>query len=161
MSLNKLLLVGLDNPQSTDPRYALFPAPEKCTGWRIWKFINEADPNFTKAMYQRITKTNLFPVGPAPKKISFAHGYAGAVLRVQLASQARRVILLGNQVRDSVMAPDTQEMPDMMEFVGLPGSGMTVYAWIPHPSGRNHFYNDAKSRRKVANWLLNEVHRDG
>lgn len=154
--MSRLLLVGLDNPQSRDPRHALFPYPPGCTGHRLWKMMRDQDEHFSRQMYHNISKTNLFPTGPVPTDKSF-HRVAGDLLRVQLEGQNQRAVLLGAVVRDSVLATQVQEMPDAMQFVIVQDAW---YAWIPHPSGRNRDYNVPAYREKVGRWLLKEARRE-
>lgn len=148
-----LLFVGLDNPQSRDPRYALFPSPKGCTGHRLMEMMGEVDTTltFTRKTYIDIPKLNLFPVGPCPT--SQKRGWlemAGSLLKRQLEGQAKNVVLFGNEVRDAVFTADTQ--PKAMEWIKF-GSDSTMYAWVPHPSGRNRYYNDTRKRRRVARFM--------
>jgi len=145
-----LLLVGLDNPQSSDPRYALFPHPSGCAGHRLMKMMQEVDKDFTRREYVAIPKTNLFPAGrkprtPGPQVV----GIAGTLLQMQLEGTKKIVVLLGNEVRDAVFNPKKAQPKAMV----LSELGGTHFAWIPHPSGRNPYYNDTRRRRKVARFL--------
>lgn len=150
-----LLLVGLDNPQSNDPRHALFPSPPGCSGYRLMKFMQAADPKFTRMQYVSIQKTNLFPVGACPtKKRTLALARAGALLREQVSGTNRRVVLMGQEVATAVLG-EVRRAPSMFEFIKLDGA---QYAWIPHPSGRNHHYNDAKARREAGRFLRKHTH---
>lgn len=149
-----VLLVGLDNPQSSDPRHALFPHPRGCAGHRLWKMMMEVDKNFTRSHYERIPKTNLFPVGPCPREFRSSNlRDAGRLLLVQKRDSVDHVILLGNHVRDAVWRASSMNFnfDRPMTFIMILSAD---YAWVPHPSGRNHYYNDVRRRRRVARFLL-------
>ena len=147
-----LLFVGLDNPQSHDPRYALFPRPSGCAGHRLFEMMMEVDKHFDRAQYVAIPKTNLFPIGmcPTAQKKDWLE-MAGSLVKAQLAGQAKNVVLFGNDVRDAIFHSDITQ-PKAMEWIQF-GTDNTRYAWVPHPSGRNHYYNDTRRRRKVARFL--------
>ena len=147
----KVLLVGLDNPQSSDPRHALFPRPAGCTGDRLLGIIQSVDAEFSMSEYHAVPKTNLFPVGACPKKFKAVYLVeAGQHLRAQLRGRGAKIVLLGNDVRAAVFQTATApEKPG--EFVKFFGA---EYAWIPHPSGRNHYYNDPKHVKKIGKFLL-------
>lgn len=150
-----VLLVGLDNPQSSDPRYALYPYPSGCAGWRLWASVIQIhDPMFTERAYMRIPKTNLFPVGSAVRCGKRAVEQAGELLRLQLRGQSKHVVLLGTVVRDAVMGRNTGECEHpMASFVRLKQGDNTQYAWIPHPSGRNHFYNSRENQKRIGKFI--------
>lgn len=145
-----LLLVGMDNPQSSDPRYALFPHPPGCAGHRLMQMIQEVEPNVTRGAYQNIVKTNLFAVGSYVKEIA---PEAGLVLRRQIAVAGWHAVLLGNNAADAVM-PGLRITNPAMEWKPL-GTGKVT--WLPHPSGRNTFYNDVRNRKKVGEFLVKEM----
>lgn len=153
MKKHELLLVGLDNPQSTDPRYALYHYPVGCAGWRLChQIIGLADgTNWTERRYNAIAKTNLFPVGSSVKCGKRAVEQAGELLRLQLRGQDKRVVLLGDVVRRAVMCGMSDV--EMMNWTLLMTGDSTRYAWIPHPSGRNHFYNKRENAMKVGKFL--------
>ena len=48
--MSRPLLVGLHNPLSPEPKYALYPRPEGCTGWRLLRMLG---PAFTERDYLR------------------------------------------------------------------------------------------------------------
>jgi hypothetical protein len=147
------LFVGLDNPQSMDPRYALFPHPPGCAGHRLMEMMQEVEPTFTRGQYINIPKTNLFPTGMCPKKKrkDWLH-YAGVLLIAQKTGRGDKIVLFGNDVRNAILwAHDPDLCWDTpMRWVMMDGSR---YAWVPHPSGRNTYYNDTRKRRKVARFL--------
>jgi len=146
-----LLIVGLDNPQSSDPRHALFPYPPGCAGHRLFKMMMEVDEYMDRASYTAIAKSNLFPCGRMPtkhKKVNLM--MAANVLIASVKDTNKCVILLGNEVRNAVLGEKLGKKWPSARFTEIHGAN---YAWIPHPSGRNPFYNDTKNRRKVGRFL--------
>lgn len=146
-----LLLVGLDNPQSRDPRFALYPQPPGCSGYRLWKMMLEQSDGSLD--YSKIAKTNLFPVGPASSMKVLVRD-AGRVLCDQIIHAPWTVVLVGAVVRDAVMPEYVGRDWKPCRFVSVIGDTESKVAWIPHPSGRNHFYNDKKNCRKIGKFLV-------
>jgi len=143
-----LLLVGLDNPQSSDPKHALWPRPANCAGYRLHQMIKLVDPTFSERHYLSIPRTNLFPVGPCPKSYkSEALRQAGELIRRQLEGQGTYVVCLGNDVRNAVIEASNLKATMFYEQLG------SYYTWLPHPSGRNRDYNEKKMQRKVGAFL--------
>lgn len=147
-----LLLVGMDNPQSSDPRYALFPHPPGCTGHRLWQIMKEVNPDISVSIYGNIVKTNLFQVGAYDEKMAEK---AGDVLRFQIYTAGWNAVLLGNRVTDAV-APGVRLKYPAAKWSSF---GIGKVAWLPHPSGRNHFYNDLANRRMVGEFLVKEMRK--
>ena len=113
------------------------------------EMMKEVDEYFERAEYSAIAKTNLFPCGMCPRNnrkgnlVMAAHVLTESVV-------GKKVILLGNEVRNAVMGEELGKKTPSAKFVKLHRS---LYAWIPHPSGRNHFYNDTRNRRKIGRFL--------
>jgi hypothetical protein len=146
------LIVGLDNPQSSDPRYALYSRPSGCAGSRLLAMMRLAQPDFLERAYLNIPKTNLFPVGPVPSRDRRTMlRAAGLVLLSQLEGRGTKVVLLGTEVRDAVMRHDDRPEVDFAEYEAIYGSH---YAWIPHPSGRNRLYNSREVKLAVGTFLV-------
>lgn len=141
----RLLIVGLDNPQSGDPRHALYPVPRGCTGYRLWQMMQDVQELQVRA-YVNIPKTNLFPCGRMEKRLVES---AGSLVQSQIRSGKWSAVLLGAVVRDAVMPVLRDYAPG--EWCALQKSARVC--WIPHPSGRNHAYNDKKFRRKIGKFL--------
>jgi hypothetical protein len=147
-----ILIVGLDNPQSSDPRYALFPHPSGCAGHRLMSMMQEVSEQIRQRDYINIPKSNLFSCGRMPKKNK--NGFllmAATTLTMSMEGSNQKVILLGNEVRNAVLGKKIGESLREMTFVKLLGC---QYAWIPHPSGRNQYYNDTRRRRKIGRFLV-------
>lgn len=153
--MSRPLLVGLQNPLSDDPRYALYPEPRGCTGWRIAEMLR---PDFSSRDYLRIfDRANLLE----PRERVGGPGYAG-LLRLAGRDLARRiaesrherVVLLGVDVVRAVMGAvvDRNSRWPWLKWHHRPLALMSDQAevvvhvnWLPlpHPSGRNRWYSDA------------------
>lgn len=155
------LFVGLDNPQSSDPRYALFPRPANCAGANLLKMMRMADTEFTERQYINIPKTNLFPVGRWPTvggKSSWIVA-AARLLVEQLVGSGSHVVLFGSDVRDAVISSALlTKPPKEMEWVrNVENSRGFNLCWLPHPSGRNRWYNARGRKKRVGSFLLEVV----
>lgn len=119
MSAIGVLLVGEDNPYGSDPGYALYPLPENASGDRLSKLLGLSHHEYLRA-YDRV---NL---------CSRRWGMAEARATAQNISMGGhwRVVLLGAKVCSAF---------------GVPYAPLTLvrerYAVVPHPSGRNLFWN--------------------
>lgn len=114
--------------------------------------MQEVSEQIRQRDYINIPKSNLFPCGRMPKKNK--NGFllmAATTLTMSMEGSNQKVILLGNEVRNAVLGKKIGESLREMTFVKLLGS---QYAWIPHPSGRNQYYNDTRRRRKIARFLV-------
>lgn len=141
--------MGLDNPQSSDPRHALFPYPEGCSGNRLMRMMQEAAPSFDRSAYVSIAKTNLWPIGPAPRaERRLKNMMAAGAMVEQLREQKVTVVLMGKEVAEAFY----ELLPGEMKVFRI--SGKPKFYWIPHPSGRNHYYNDKARRAKVGRFLV-------
>ncbi len=123
----KPVLLGLDNPHPTE---ALAPWPPNCSGWRLWKMLNErtgATPEeYEQAFDRRNIKTHSLP------------------------GEGQVVVVLGEEVRKALGLPKVLIHP--VQMMGL------TFRQVPHPSGRTLFYNDPVQRQLVA-MLLEELYR--
>lgn len=131
------LLVGLDNPHSSDPRAALFIRPRGSAGARLHELSGMGEMEYLRS-FDRVNARDL-PTG------NREHWLSGRTVLV-LGREAWRVLGLppGCRFFDRVLSWD--------------GEGKFVL--VPHPSGRNHFYNSSANRRRVTR-LLRRTARDG
>jgi hypothetical protein len=146
----KTIIIGMNNPLSTDPRYALFPAPEGCAGHRLWQMLQLAAPDLVRMDYINGFERMNLVTGPWS-------GRAGRDSAAELLRSgrlhSRRVILLGTEVWRAFSLPIT------VPACGTHVAGTTEFTRVPHPSGRNLWYNDINNRRRVGRLL--EAHRHG
>ncbi len=156
----RTLLVGLDNPHSVNPRDALLPAPGvgNGTGERVVELIRESAPralaDYSVADYERdFDRVNLYPVqnavnGKGATKADKMMAQWCAMYAVQGGYQ--NVVLLGNRVR--VAFADLAGLTDDDQIVEIGGRDLHFYV-VPHPSGRNRFYNKPANRKNVGGCL--------
>lgn len=139
----RTLLVGLDNPHAEDPGMALYPLPRGATGDRVCGLIAEVVDGYTIADYLRdFGRANLYPVGRA-----FAGRGATQVDRLMArwvlayarAAGFQNLVIFGDRL---LRAFDLER-----------GSGWPKVHHLPHPSGRNTYYNDQRHRREAGELL--------
>jgi hypothetical protein len=130
--LGRILLLGEDNPQSSDPSFQLYPRPIGCAGHRLQTMIlglhSESD-------YLAIWRTNLC----SP---SWDSGRARKRARMLLSDSVpwSVIVMLGRKVArafDDALITDTSLLP----FVSCRISNRILIA-LPHPSGRCKDWND-------------------
>jgi hypothetical protein len=132
------VLLGMNNPLSSDPAHALYPHPPGCTGWRLWEMLNERVP-LSKTQYLRtFDRRNLVD---KPKWSKQEARDRGRWLR-EFDLRGREVVVLGNEPRDALLLPPKLIEPQLIEGI--------TWRQIPHPSGRNLWYNDPHNRMLVA-----------
>lgn len=141
------VLLGMNNPLHADPKYALFPHPPGCTGWRIWQMLRSRVPECTRGDYlETFDRRNL--VNSVHWSAEQAREAAG---QLKTALRGRVVVVLGTTVRIALGLPQVLIHPQEIEGV--------TWRQIPHPSGRNLFYNDEVNRSLVA-MLLESLYRE-
>ena len=150
----RTLLVGLDNPHSGDPKRALAPLPSDATGGRIVDLIQTSLTDYTMKDYLRdFDRVNLYP-------IKMAASGKGATKTDRLMAQwclmyamrggYENVVLFGNRVK-AAFADITPEWPNESDYCRV---GDTISFWyMPHPSGRNRWYNDKRNQLLVGERL--------
>lgn len=150
--MGRVVLVGLDNPHSTDPRYALFPHPPGCSGYNLWRMLSNVDDSITRHVYLRaFERMNLFPDGPDQRLTDRRHQAASRLLTNIAAGGDASVFLFGKIVRDAVMEWKTEPFDVRTIQWGL--STLEVTA-LPHPSGLNRDYNDPSVRERAARAII-------
>lgn len=139
------VLIGMNNPISQLLEHALYPYPPGCTGWRLWDMLNDGvSGGVTKRQYLATFDRRNLVVGDW----SLQQARAGA--RAMYASlQGREVLVLGNGPRDAFGLKPLLLHPQQV-------AGIT-WRQLPHPSGRNHWYND-RACRATASALLAELY---
>lgn len=137
---DKILFVGEDNPQSSDPFFALWPAPERCAGDRLCNVILRIPEDWYTACW----RTNLCHDGPWSTK--------RARERAKLLLTAENVPWTTIVVLGAKVAKIVGSVIDLHATGGelkpfrpvTHGNGHVVY--LPHPSGRNLAYNSQAVR---------------
>lgn len=146
----KPVLIGENNPISLRSGYELYPLPVGCSGQRLWVMLNEAHQRAHEGKYlmpswyiERFDRRNLvvghtFDLQKAKTRVR--------EFKAELFGSGRRVVLLGKRVQGAFgLSLQPLEM--------IRADGCEWYA-VPHPSGRNTWYNDARHAAAVGNLLL-------
>lgn len=140
MTDTRPVLVGMNNPVSSLPEHALFPYPPGCTGHRLLEMLQSRVPEATRKQYlERFDRRNVVYAKEFNKKIA-ADG--ARALHEEFWGSKRTIVLLG---RDTVAAFGIPPLLIHPQIVG----GAT-WRQIPHPSGRNFWYNVEQNRLLVA-----------
>ena len=137
---NRPVLIGMNNPVSSDPKHALYPYPPGCTGHRLLEMLQDRVPSATRGQYlDRFDRRNLVPHKTFSATIAAKHA---AEIEQEFWGSGRTVVLLGLDVVKAFRHPRSLIHPQLI--------GGTTWRQIPHPSGRNLWYNDASNRQLVA-----------
>lgn len=135
----KPLLLGMNNPLSDDPDFDLYPYPEGSAGYRLWKLMPEGTTR--KQYLDAFERRNLVRSREwSPTK---ARAAAEALLP---ELDGRIVVVLGTEVRSALGLPKVRPLEMMQTTVPVTRRRVGRYVtfeWValPHPSGRNHWYN--------------------
>lgn len=152
----KPIVVGLSNPHSDDPEWALWPQPEGSSGHRLLEIVREELPELTRHRYaSALTRRNLLLHGEPEHRETLAHARGrllGDLAHDGLLEEGSRVVLLGAVVRDAVARRRgwLRWWPVTVDELG--GAEVRMIA-VPHPSGLNRYYDRAEHRRRVAEVL--------
>lgn len=129
----------MNNPQSSDPRHALYPAPSGCTGHRLWKFSQLSQDVYLEAFERRNVLDGRAWSIPEARKVQ-------AGLRAEFLG--RTVVVLGAPVNSIMRGGTPHELAG--PFVWTPDGAGGWMAKVPHPSGLNQFFNDPLHRELLA-----------
>ena len=137
----RILLIGQAPGPNTDPGEPLPLEPRSSTAGRLCMFIG-VHPNQFRGQVQRV---NLLQYHPGRRRhhdrFPEREGRVAAQAMMPLLS-GRAVVLLGRKVAKAFGA----ENAPFHEW--LVPSWCSYFAVAPHPSGRNHWYNDEGNRRE-------------
>lgn len=153
----RTLIVGLDNPHASNPRTELAPGTYILgdSGQRLVEMMLDVLPEYVADNYRAdFDRVNLYPSRPAANgkgatKMDRAMAQWCAMYAV--AGEYENVVLLGNRVK--VAFADLADLSDDEQTVELGGRELKFYV-VPHPSGRNAFYNDESNRTAVGELLV-------
>jgi len=160
--MHKPLLIGMNNPVSLRAGHELYPLPEGCTGNRLWKMLHQRTNASMREYVDTFERRNLVRAVAWDRTKARARAYETIV---ELRGKGRTVVLLGNAVREAFdWVLRGEGLLDPTCAAGIPPllvhpqeAGGCTWRQIPHPSGRNLFYNDEKNREVVA-MLLEELY---
>lgn len=140
------VIVGMNNPLSSDPRHALWPHPPGCTGHRLWQMLNDRCGAFQNDYTEAFDRRNVL----SARQWSAQAARRGAQeLAPRLAG--RDVVLLGS---DTIKAFALPPVPPLAWQTG--GGAWARWIRVPHPSGRNLWFND-EVHRLATGLLLEEL----
>lgn len=142
------VLVGMNNPVSSEPQHALFPYPPGCTGHRLLAMLQSRVPSVTRRQYlERFDRRNVVSM----QRFDAKTAKQGAIkLEQEFWGSGRTVVLLGADTVAAFGHPRFLLHPQLI--------GGVTWRQIPHPSGRNLWYNDEVNRTLVAS-LLEDLFR--
>lgn len=144
----------MNNPHNSAPRFALFPWPPGCAGYRLLRLYEDLVGPGGTATYSRrrrylegLDRRNLLPTQQWQAKAARA---AGGSLREALAGSGRTVVVLGQATWAALALPPSAPLvlPVLVDD--------TAWRRLPHPSGRNLWYNEP-ANRLVVGLLLEEM----
>ncbi len=128
VDLARILIVGESNPYGGDPRFALWPDPPNCSGWRLCHKILGMEPEKYLGEFDR---ANL--IFGSAWSVPKARDEAARLL----VSGRKRFLLLGQKVMAAFGAKNTEE-----NVFGLSRLGWGAHVvCLPHPSGRCLVWN--------------------
>lgn len=145
MRCTRPLLLGMNNPLSDDPEFDLYPYPAGSAGYRLWRLLPEGT---SRAQYlAAFDRRNLLRA----REWSAAEARRAAqALLPDLVG--RLVVVLGTEVRSALGLPKVE--PLSINESWLPGSPAQLrWVALPHPSGRNLWYNNEANRLRASDLL--------
>jgi hypothetical protein len=154
------LLVGQAPGPNTMEDYPLFPYPRTSAGGRLAHFLGLTKAEYLKA-FDRCNLLPYFPgqTGSKSKEDRLpipAARLAARVMRPLL--RGRTIVMVGRQVSDAFqLGPlpflEWTELQMGPRCAATDCSGLAHVAVIPHPSGRNHWYNSELNRLEMRRFM--------
>lgn len=161
----KPVIVGMNNPISTRPGHELYPAPDGCTGHRLWQLLNTRTGASRVQYLDSFERRNLVR-GPMWDRLA-ARARAYEVV-CELRDSGRTIVLLGQEVRMAFDFALRNEQFDWSDGLrqGLPpllihpqqAAGCT-WRQVPHPSARVTWY-DRPENVKLVELLMEELYNE-
>lgn len=134
----RIVIVGMTNPLSRAPEHALYVQPSGCTGWRLWQMARARTGIEEEAWLDMTDRRNLCL---GDWSVEQARESARDMVR---ELRGRVAIFLGADVAGCF--PSCGMTAQWMRQFGTPPRPVEPWIHLPHPSGRNHFYNDPANR---------------
>lgn len=126
----RAIIVGEDNPRSSDPRDALFPYPINCAGERLQRLVFGVSVETYLSDYERV---NLCESGRWSARVAREKAYQVGI-RASLLGGGAKIVMLGRKVADAFDR----------SWTGVPRELFTAagpFVLLPHPSGRCREWN--------------------
>lgn len=136
--MSRVWLLGEHNPYGAHPKYALYPSPAGCAGWRLSKILGMSEDEYIAAFERR----NLL----AQDRWSAPLARRAAQALLCEVRDGDALVLLGARVSKAFgfdFAPCT--VHDRL----LNGEARVRYLVSPHPSGLSRQWNDPTMRLAV------------
>lgn len=133
--MSKVVLVGLSPGPNTKPGYPMFPYPKTSAAGRLCEVLRMRRSEYV-VTFDRV---NLWPVWPPPGRVDLR---ASACNLAATLLNGRRVIALGKDVAGAFV-------PGLSEWFVVAMHRDTTVMLIPHPSGRNLWYNNSMNVKRV------------
>lgn len=146
--MTKVLLVGEDNPQSSEPEHALYNYPPACAGWRLQRIFGLEDET-----YLALDRINLCcPRWSGPESLRRAQA---CVVNGRPWSV---IVMLGAKVRGAFARALGEHRQAIEEWsvTEVCDHGVTKLLALPHPSGRCQAWNDPRAAVR-ARTILREL----
>jgi hypothetical protein len=143
----KPVLLGMNNPVSSDPAHALYPYPSTCTGARLLKFSGLDKQTYLSVFERRNVLSGVEWSAKRAREVAPS-------LREEL--RGRTVVLLGAPVNSVMRGGTPHELAE--PFVWTPDGYGGWMAKVPHPSGLNHFFNNHLHRELLSVFMAELVH---
>lgn len=135
--MRRPLLLGTDNPHSSDPRAALLPRPRGGAGHRLFVMSRMTWREYRNAFERRnscdVTLEDL---------------------------RDRTVVVLGRETWRRTRPLLGASAPRVLDMFDRYFTGSSIFLMVPHPSGRNLWYNESRNRHRVTR-LLRRLSRAG
>lgn len=136
------LLIGQAPGPNTNPDLPLFPLPRTSTGGRLAAFMGLSRTQYLRS-FDRVNLLQFFP-GKCKRDDKFPLKDAKiAAAAMKPLIRGRQVILVGRNVSQAFL---WGELPFHTWITLMDGTDLSV---IPHPSGRNHWYNSEGNREEA------------
>lgn len=143
----KPILLGMNNPLSDDPDYDLYPYPEGCAGWRLWQMLPAGTTH--RQYLDAFERRNLLRA-----RAWNARAAREAARELAPVLDGRLVVLLGTEVRAALGLPRVE--PLSRGACELEDAHFEYIA-MPHPSGRNLWFN-TQANLEAARAMLLELY---
>lgn len=146
--MRKPVIIGMVNPHSDDPDWALAPYPERVAGWRLWRMLADVADVSRKAYMEAFDRRNLLTKGFVWDPLEAGRESEG----LWETLEGHTVLVLGDATRNVLWLP---KPPPLLWSVHR---GVR-WCPVPHPSGVNRWYNDPLHRLAVG-YRLEELYAE-
>lgn len=144
----KPVIVGeAPSPSATRPVSPLFPFPTRSAGARLWRMTGLSRADYMRGFH----RVNLLPVYGRHWSASDARWAAHNLIGSRLLDE-RAVVFLGKRVWLAFGGREDAE-PLVWYAACVPAFRPACVALVPHPSGRNRWYNDELQAGAAVNFM--------